>query len=375
MAAVCRLMLEAPFSTRLCEQGHGSLAAEHKVHQEMGSKFVALRSALHQLRFMWTPTQDEKAEARLNTRLAALDRRRNHAVSGRNCFYGEMVSAAREEGFLQFETQQELMTMHVAEYNELPKEAKRFYDAEGRNRTEQNEQALSEEIQYTRSRQDLLQQRAKRQRTEEGTLNSATECRFSDDALERLAERDASGGFPKELVQATCAKIMSSPHDPEEEELRALDLFTADPEVYDDAHPWIKTVCQNRDSFKNVAFRIAADDDAGEAFRFLLAKKKPFWCMLLRMTRRPVAPMEVDAEDYFIRAADYWRQDWTYEHLDFVSAMDVPCDRNGENLQVLQHMHFLGNRRVTSDTTPISFGALAARMRIGILILNINIKY
>ena len=291
MAAVCRLMLEAPFSTRLCEQGHGSLAAEHKVHQEMGSKFVALRSALHQLRFMWTPTQDEKAEARLNTRLAALDRRRNHAVSGRNCFYGEMVSAAREEGFLQFETQQELMTMHVAEYNELPKEAKRFYDAEGRNRTEQNEQALSEEIQYTRSRQDLLQQRAKRQRTEEGTLNSATECRFSDDALERLAERDASGGFPKELVQATCAKIVSSPHDPEEEELRALDLFTADPEVYDDAHPWIKTVCQNRDSFKNVAFRIAADDDAGEAFRFLLAKKKPFWCMLLRMTRRPVAPI------------------------------------------------------------------------------------
>ena len=115
MAAVCRLMTEAPFSTKLCEQGHGSLAAEHKVHQELGAKFVALRAALHQTRFMWQPARDEKSQARIDKCLAKLDRRKDHPVLGRNCFYKELVIAAKEEGFLEHESQQQLMKLHVDE--------------------------------------------------------------------------------------------------------------------------------------------------------------------------------------------------------------------------------------------------------------------
>lgn len=69
------LMAEAPWSVMDAEQSHGSLAIQHRFHRDLSAEVLCLRAYLHMCRALFSPSSEEIALARLQSRLDALRRK------------------------------------------------------------------------------------------------------------------------------------------------------------------------------------------------------------------------------------------------------------------------------------------------------------
>jgi len=90
LADAVELFLDVPWSTRLVEQGHGSLAVMHRLHPSLGCEQLLVRGELHQARALFSEmTEDDAALHRAATRLHAAEMKlkRTSAITGRNMFF------------------------------------------------------------------------------------------------------------------------------------------------------------------------------------------------------------------------------------------------------------------------------------------------
>eukprot|EP00974_Lingulodinium_polyedra_P087401 8471520-Lingulodinium_polyedra.AAC.1 len=86
------MLAEAPWSTRLVEQAHGSTACVHRLHKEYGLEALSARSYLHQARHMFVPDKDALALERAQAQTEAFRKTLNRCVTGRNVFFREFMA-------------------------------------------------------------------------------------------------------------------------------------------------------------------------------------------------------------------------------------------------------------------------------------------
>ena len=89
----CKLMLELSFTTKMCEQAHGSAACLRKLH-DYEQRTLQRRTLVHQCRALWRQSDVEKQAARIQRQLDRLNAAVPGRIGGRHMFLKDLSLTA-----------------------------------------------------------------------------------------------------------------------------------------------------------------------------------------------------------------------------------------------------------------------------------------
>ena len=141
----CRLLQEAPFSSKLAEQGHGSLACVHKFNHDLHTESLAQRAALHQGRHFVEIDPVVKRREALRKSLQKLDAKTG-LVTGRHVFFQDLMAELKQQkGALPHAAVNTAMVGHVGLFESLDPRVRQDYETRGRHATARNIAKVKEE--------------------------------------------------------------------------------------------------------------------------------------------------------------------------------------------------------------------------------------
>jgi hypothetical protein len=192
LVAGLRLMLDAPCSVTTVEQSHASGAVLLRDHGQYGEASLVARATLHAARHLFMPTVVEKALAKLDEDLQALDRRRPASISGRNMFFKQHGAARVAAGFAVgedvYRAMQEPMKAHVQAWDDLSRQDRRHFEGLAQRRralvieqiAAKRSEIEEDKLALAASSRDKFKQR--------GIPNHFVSCRLSFADLEALVD-------------------------------------------------------------------------------------------------------------------------------------------------------------------------------------------
>lgn len=360
-----KLLLECPWTTTVTEQQHASVSLLHRHHPDFQLKMLVCRACIHSLRrIMPSQHKEERAVAKLEKKLQALDKDQPGQITGRMMFLKELCEGVHRRAVARGRSRslavyQMCMKRAMQEWALKTDRAKGYYEQlakeYGLDRADRRRQLL--QVTLT----SLQEARKRQQEKEEANADLPmvlSSCKLSPQALETwqmIFDRLPNGRKqldvsmtrmlrpPDQLTPAFLQKLKDLPHGEEQE---------SGPRP-----PWLGPVCHLREAMH--PFGLVFNDAAGEpqlSVRVLYCKEQPQEVHCLRLV--PSVAMEPDSNApgpaWVERFLDAFQHVFTFDAGTgaFLTAKDcphVPIDQ----VHVLPGLVFRRDRHVCSDNDTV----------------------
>lgn len=208
----------APWSSRVAEQLHGSTAQVAKYHPDMGTGSLQARAFLHAIRALATPTSEEKEHLQLEQRLRKAEEKPLRRLSGRQMFLkcctdaiaqqcpGDKARAAalRKEAF----------RTHAERFAALPSVVREQYERLAAAQTDEKLGATNDQIDQLRTQIGINSATAEEHVLKRNPFNMSN-CKWGSDDLERVNTLYQTGSFSEKRVQTLRDASVKAPAPPE----------------------------------------------------------------------------------------------------------------------------------------------------------------
>ena len=349
----------APWSSRVVEQLHGSGAQVHKYHPEMGVNSFQCRAFMHALRTMVNPSQEDKDGAKLQARLQKLESTTFRRISGRHVYLKRCCERVQLQCGGDVKKAQALRKAlfheHSAMYQALSPEVRASYEELALSMGDRKLEAFWDELSMVRT-DCLIQHERSREETEKKNPFSMGSSRWSGEDLERLQSFTCSGDFSASKVDALRGAAQRAPDLPDMDfrlKLSKFPLPRADAAV---ARPsWLGDVCWQREHFVGCGFRKRSADASipASCFVFCHASQSPYRLSLAHLKTRPRPAAHV-LQDGLPAAGDEW---WNYvfdiDWLRFANSDDDMSDWEEHLVDVFPILTHLRGGMVVTDQQPL----------------------
>ena len=276
--SVCELLQQAPWSSLLVEQAHGSASVVQRLHPTLGLEQHLARSYLHQCRHLFTrgtglPTQQDAPSA-LDTQHT------QRRITARNAMFRRLVSETRAQhggNRLSKDTMQFLMGQHAAMFATLSTQEVQDFEQQALVLNQQRQEQQQAELRHLAATAHLTSQRHEEElRHSGGVSNASSWCKLTQEQARSLAclfeDSTYSGSQLKELRSRACDAPQAPP-----DSVQAFFNSVQDtlPKKVKVAPPlWVKVLCEHREHFQGLC--IGPSFDAGEVvYKFLHAVQNP----------------------------------------------------------------------------------------------------
>ena len=327
MESALHLLGEAPWTIMDSEQGHGSLAVQHRVHRFVSAEVLAIRAYIHMARPLFSQQKEAIVLRRLQRQLARLGRRNPNMLRGQNVFCAQIISTTHAQlrdgdtrGLAFWQARMGLAMQRWSTTVDRS-ERLRFYELAQVWRGEK-QQEIDEEREHVAAAITLLKARL-HQDSEGGPKNLLRANRFTDAAMKELAtvveavpeSRQAFDRFAEDIRKSV------EPLTPD----AVMELHAQPHWVYDQVRkgpppPWLRIVARNRLEFHGTCFiRVDSETRAVDlSLVFLMAVQNPYRALFLQVDRHDAldAPEGLAAEPPAS----------PYEHLFREQTMPWRCD-------------------------------------------------
>ena len=279
LADICLLLRQAPFSSLLVEQAHGSSSVIQRFHPRLGMDQHLRRSLLHQVRHLFTPLHaQERLERALEKKTA--NRQGVRRLTPRNVMYRELVAQTRAqhpEGRLSKETMQQLMFTHSRLYASLTAHELRHFHKEAERLTLDKQMHAHAEEAHASAALALERDRVRQERERSGGVTNASRwCKLAEAELSILQKVYNSDAMTLHELQRRRRSASTSVTEPASEVQRFFQQIADDlpKKVKPSPAMWVKILCEHREHFQNLC--IGLDFDEGEVvYRMLYAVQNP----------------------------------------------------------------------------------------------------
>ena len=326
LIAGLRLLQDCPWSSATVEQLHGSTASIHKVHKEYGLSTLTGRSFLRQIQPLLKPTE---TETRLETMTATVERLANKpagSIGGRQLYFKDLMSVladwkARKHRPSDLKSGHKVMALHGQYYQQLSVARKRAYERQAVMETGKKELERQEALEEARSALRLEKARQAEEAESRNPLLIGT-CSLTSPDFEAMDQCITSGDFTQSQVQGMRAAANTAPNAAAQAVLRQHPVW-ADRKWR--RHPfWLRTVCQDRDSFMNTALVFKLPNSELRYFKFLYATQNPYFaCFSTMFKEEAYSPVSdsLSCEQHY--ANDQWHQTFCIDFMDFQDHVDL----------------------------------------------------
>ena len=350
-----------PWNTLPCENGHGSLAAIHKVHPHLSTDMLAMKSLFHQARaYLQKKSAEEVKVERWTSEIVKLtDRMDNYHLSGRHVFCGELVEQATimvAGGAKRQRVARETMRVHGDMHKSMSLAEKQKYEYLAKQRITTTKANMRADIEYKEARLQLFQTRLEEEKRLRGVLPNVAAHRFSDADVEELYALYTEASFRTSSVISSLDKTMEAPVAPLRHEQA---LFLPNHTINNAANPvWLRKMCKNRDDLRGTALGTSTEEGS-DWFLFLFAVQCPLEVWFLRMVRETeVLPAMHDLGAEQVRAL----LDGRCPHRFIVAGTDTyvrhdacPALSAGASTLVLDNVVFIMGGIIVGHSAPLAF--------------------
>jgi hypothetical protein len=279
------LLRDAPYTTGLCEKGHGQGAAVAKKHSEYCQDSLLERSMTNESRRLLAVNTAELYEATLQAKLERAQKFKC-TTSSKNMFCADLMaqrSSGIADGRELVATNSSCVRDHHALFNHLSAAEKISYSQVASKERRRRNDANRESMRFLQWEVNSQRQRQReREDGDEGVANTMSSMRYSDEDLDELATIWNSASFKGRELQEAWERTTSSVMAPTAHEIRL--------ETDEKSQPWwVSIFTGQRDAFVGTAiFAEAGDGDeesGAEVFYFLYASKGPQCVVFLKASR------------------------------------------------------------------------------------------
>ena len=198
LVSVFELAREVPWSTKQCEQAHASTTLLVRKHPDATPARIAVRSGLHQARFLFGEDREAKKEAKLQDKYEAQLRRRGKRVTSQNILVREMVSehtrVARGKPLPAGLVNQVVRDSHK-EYESASGDRKRQLEAKAERATAAKRLMVKTDVKAAKEALDKHRRETAERLASDGLPNNLTSCTLS--SLPFAACQPACGVFER----------------------------------------------------------------------------------------------------------------------------------------------------------------------------------
>jgi hypothetical protein len=360
------LLAEAPWSTQIVEQGHGSTAVLHKYHHEYGATALSCRTFLHRCRCLFRPSDQEVELAKLQARLLKLSAKPSSCLTGRHAFFRELVQnvspSIGTSAAVGQEARTQCMQRHGALYAQLAPSAQAAFDSKAHSMNLQKDGNVEMDRAHVSAAIQMHVDREKDAAAMEGCLNHLRNCRFGAQDMDAMVSLLVADTRAASVLTAMRAAAISPPGQPSHSEQELLNAFR-DSRVAEPGPPppWCTFVAAARQRFHGCALCRAADN-AETAYLFLYAMQSPCYGMFLTMTRRATRwpSPDLSAQGHSDLQAQFFLHQFVYQAGPYVTEAGLPFAIDGSDIAVLEGLRFVDGALVT-DAPPTSLQAISRR--------------
>ena len=177
-----RVAREAPCSTNMVEQLHGSGAAIMRVHKEYGERSLRMRQALHQCKRLIDLDPTERGLKRLRDELAKLQTAPEPRIHGRHAFVRSLSrdASASEEPQDRWDKCTDVFREHGRLYAAIPKEERSRFEDMAKKMTLAKKQAIKDRIEEIGCELELALSQQENEKRVIGVPNHMKSCKFTE---------------------------------------------------------------------------------------------------------------------------------------------------------------------------------------------------
>jgi len=355
LVSALQLVREAPTTTTLVEQQHGSGAVVMRAHPEYGEKTLRVRQCLHQCQRLIRPAPVDVKLQRLRADVEALETASHHKITGRHAFFAtkNKTKVALLPKGDKFQQSQGVMKQHAKEFAELSAAQQAMYNQAAidmRKAKARETQARCEEL---RGSIALLEQRRAQELLSIGVVNHLDSCRFSSDDIDKMCTYYDWLASQPGVVSRLITSAVESPRAPTSEEQQVVLQFQDDLHAEPNACPWwVRLVALQRHRFVGCGFSSAAD--APVVYLLLYAIQSPYGAHFLKLHRQaPRAPSLQEVVTSGDRDLHLDRAHYGYAGFECLDELQIEIGEEGD-IVVHPGLTF-GENSVFTDCEPLLF--------------------
>ena len=274
-------MGEVHWTTLVQEQGHGSVALVHRVHNAYSVQMLTQRAFIHMTRGLFADPAGDKEARRLQqfeARIQAAESRQPQKISGRHVFMADCMevlktsSVAHEQ---RGEHGKNIMSRHAKVFRTLSAETQAEYESRA------SQLAEARRVSHMEKVVGLMAQKAGQASADKDKASldkpdmTVASCKFEEADWLALAAMWNSSEFSRRKVASLREEYMQGHAAPSDGAVAQLEKMHVPGEPpLRPAAPWCKAVCWNRGDFANCAI-VFETDGASQAFAFLFGMQNP----------------------------------------------------------------------------------------------------
>jgi hypothetical protein len=231
-------------------------------------------------------------------------------------------------------------------WENLPKRQKTDFDQKARKEVRERFAELDEERDHLRNALHIAQQTRKEELESLGKVNSVENCRFNENDLIAITEAFNDFVAGQRVLPAASERHFEAPRAPSIEQQFAFSEASRDIEYPESTCPaWCENICRARGHFVRAAFLKESEQNSGFAYFLLIAKKRPFCAVFMRLEQKVRPYFLNDAEgDYSGFLPEH--REFSYLPFVFMTADAVPFTAE-DDLLFFRDVDILGERAVS----------------------------
>jgi hypothetical protein len=364
---LCRMVLllgDAPWSTAVVEQLHGSAAVISRQHPEYGLNTLLTRSmALLASKLLPGPSPEEKKVAKLKAQLDKLERKNPDRTSGRHLFFQDLANLATDKfagdtPVKLAQVQRTIMKQHGKSWRSAKDHHTVPYKARAKAEAAKQKCELAERRKETAMALQAAQAEASiaAKKRPPLTLASAMWGQFETDLFEKLM---SDGCYSRPNMHRMRDKACVAPPRISPVLQGALDDQDCIEEhrPLPELPPWLVTLAKHREDMEGCAFLFSLDGHS-RAFLFVFAMLRPTFVSL----------SELKPLDVFVPTKATGFHDTTWPRTDF--QVDFQSNVNGavlahvpmDQMSILEGLVHMGSCTVSSRLTPVPLNRFLERL-------------
>ena len=146
------------------------------------------------------------------------------------------------------------MQEHAALYEDLPAAGKVEFDARAASAAEGKQRELQEDIAHLEARVAMYRERTEAERQLHSGRNLVDTFRLNDTDMGALCDLYMSDKYTPAFVRTALASLQEAPMAPPDVVMDALEEHEPPKGRTQPVHPWLRPLCDHRESMRGVAF-------------------------------------------------------------------------------------------------------------------------
>jgi len=312
---------------------------------------------VHAMRQFFVPCADALTTAELQRQIKLAEARRPARFTARQLFFKELSDTAAESKRLGkvpaqlagVPLQNVIMKRHGARFPNLPEDGNAALERKASSYSEAAALQAREEVRHREAKLQLHQQRLAAESSKGAPPMVLSACRFSQGDVQVLDSMWQNPDFSRRKVAALRKKATEA-SEPTDAATRAwLGACALSTEPLPVRPPWLRTVCNQREAFKDSALVITDGERIG-VFMLLFAKQNPFMAAFAPLTRceAPFRPQPASASSWDQLFLDNWGLSFSTAYDKVVEAHELGWSDTA-SLDVISGLVRMGGKAVVAD--------------------------